>query len=248
MKIIADLHTHTVASGHAYSTVMENARIAGDKGLELIALTDHGPGMPGAPHKYHFSNMKVLPNSILGVNILRGVEANIVDEEGNIDLSDRFLKNLDIVLAGFHWDCFEPRGIEENTRAMVRTITGGKVDVIVHPGNPAFKINPEPVVRAALAHNVLLEINNTSLAGLGRRGSKDNCLALAKAVAQGAGKVSLGSDAHYCSQVGSLDKAAKLAHDAGLTADQVINTSLSAIYDFLAQRGRRPKSIPVPVK
>lgn len=248
MKLVADLHIHTVASGHAYSTVMEIARAAGDRGLELIALTDHGPAMPGAPHSYHFSNMRVLPERILGVEVLRGVEANIIDPEGNLDLSERFLKHLDIVLAGFHWDCFEPRSIEENTRAMVRTISSGKADVIVHPGNPAFKIDPEPVVRAAVAHNVLLEINNSSLSGLGRKGSKENCIALAKAVARSGGRVSLGSDSHFCGQVGLLNRAAQLAQEAGLKANQVINTSRSAIYTFLEQRGRRRKSNPVPVK
>lgn len=247
MKLIADLHTHTVSSGHAFSTVLENARAAGDKGLEVIAITDHGPAMPGGAHPYHFSNLRVLPRTILGVEVLKGAETNIIDAEGNIDLSDRALKYLDIVLAGFHADCYSSRSVEENTRTMIKAIAGGKVDVIVHPGNPAFKIDPEQVARAALENNVLLEINNTSLAGLGRRGSRENCIILAQTVARLHGRVSLGSDAHYCGLVGSLDEAARLAEAAGLGADQVINTSLAAIREFLQQRGRRPASASAPV-
>ena len=53
MNLIADMHCHTVASGHAYSTVQEIAREASNKGLEMVAITDHGPSMPGGPHCYH---------------------------------------------------------------------------------------------------------------------------------------------------------------------------------------------------
>ena len=88
MKIVADLHIHTVSSGHAYSTVMENVRAAADKGLEMIAITDHGPAMPGGPHEYHFGNMQVLPDELFGVRILKGVEANVIDRAGNLDLSE----------------------------------------------------------------------------------------------------------------------------------------------------------------
>ena len=239
MKLVADLHVHTVSSGHAYSTVTENARAASDKGLELLAITDHGPAMPGGTHPYHFSNMRILPRSLFGVEILRGVEANIIDSEGNIDLADRFLKHLDIVLAGFHFDCYKPGSVEENTRTMINTIAGGNVDIIVHPGNPGFKINPELVVKAAKAHNVLLEINNTSLAGASRKGSRENCTLLARTAARLDTKVSLGSDAHFSTAVGELSAAAQLAESAGLGAHQVVNTSAALIKDFLRARGRR---------
>lgn len=246
VKIIADLHVHTVASGHAYSTVLENVQAARDKGLELIAITDHGPAMPGSPHLYHFSNLRVLPRTILGVEVLKGVEANILDDRGSLDLGERYLKNLDIVLAGFHWDCYKPGSVEDNTRAMVKAIAGGKVDIIVHPGNPAFKIDPEAVAAAAVQHNVLLEINNSSLAGLGRRGSKANCIVLARTMARLGGMVSLGSDAHFAGLVGSLEEAAKLAEEAGLAAHQVVNTSLESIRSFLSKRGRRGYTSPAP--
>lgn len=50
MQIEVDSHTHTVASGHAYSTLTENAAAAAAQGIKLLAVTDHGPQMPGAPH------------------------------------------------------------------------------------------------------------------------------------------------------------------------------------------------------
>lgn len=240
MKYVADLHVHTVASGHAFSTVLENAQAAKEQGLELIAITDHGPAMVGGPHQYHFSNMRILPDYIAGIRILRGVEANIVDHEGNLDLKDRYLNFLDIVLAGFHADCLKPGSQEENTRTLIKAIIGGRVDIIVHPGNPAFPIHAAQVAQAAVDNNVLLEINNASLSGIVRRGSEENCPAVAAAVAKLGGMVSLGSDAHYCASVGNLGEAVKLAKEVGLSSTQVVNCSWQAIDSFLVSRGRQP--------
>ena len=188
MKIVADLHVHTVASGHAYSTVQEIARAAADRGLQMVAITDYGPAMPGSPHRYHFSNMRILPREIYGVEVLRGIEANILDVEGNIDLPDHHQSTWISSWRDFTRIVLSPAA-SRTTRAMVNAITGGKVDVIVHPGNPALKIQPEPVVRAAIEHNVLLEINNASL-GLVRQGSRENCLELSKLTARLGGRSS----------------------------------------------------------
>ena len=87
MKIVADLHTHTIVSGHAYSTLMENAKYASEIGLKILGVTDHGPNMPGAPDPWYFGNFKVLPKKLFGVKMLYGCEANIIDSEGNLDIS-----------------------------------------------------------------------------------------------------------------------------------------------------------------
>ncbi|HOC06727.1 MAG TPA: phosphatase [Bacillota bacterium] len=243
MKLVADLHVHSIASGHAYSTIGENAQAAKAKGLQLIAITDHGPAMPGAPHPLHFGNLRALPPVISGVRVLRGAEVNIVDADGNIDLRGRFLKTLDIVLAGFHQDCIEPGSAEDNTRTLVKAMASGLIDVVVHPGNPVFPINFELVAQAAAQHNVLLELNNVSLGGVIRKGSERNCLALARIIARLGSKVCLGSDAHFSSAVGELAESARLAQQAGLEPDQVVNTSMEAIDRFLRLRGRKGLSL-----
>jgi putative hydrolase len=90
-RIRTDLHVHTVSSGHGYSTVREICAEAAARGLELVAVTDHGPSMPGGPHTYHFANMVVLPRVLSGVKVLRSAECNIIDAEGRLDLDDRVL-------------------------------------------------------------------------------------------------------------------------------------------------------------
>ena len=82
MNILTDIHCHTIASDHAYSTVLELARSAEEKGLEAIAVTDHGIGMEDSPHIWHFHNLKAIPRQIGGVKILYGCEANILNSDG----------------------------------------------------------------------------------------------------------------------------------------------------------------------
>ena len=86
MGFVLDTHTHTIASAHAYSTVAEMAKAAGDRGLGLLAVTDHGPALADSSHKLHFMNYHVLPKEMRGVRMLYGAELNILDFEGNVDL------------------------------------------------------------------------------------------------------------------------------------------------------------------
>ena len=112
MKIIADTHTHTVASGHAYSTITENARAARERGLRFLCMTDHAPKLLGAPTEVFFgAMMNILPPEIEGVHILRGVEVNILDREGNLDLKPRILAGLEWVIASMHNIVYEPEDV-----------------------------------------------------------------------------------------------------------------------------------------
>ena len=91
MKDILDVHTHTTASGHAYNTIWEMAVGAKEKGLQLLGITDHAPKMPGSSESIYFSNFKVLPRNIGEVMVLHGVELNITDFEGTVDLPEDIL-------------------------------------------------------------------------------------------------------------------------------------------------------------
>ena len=79
MQLIADLHTHTLCATHAYHTLDEMAAAAKDCGYRALAITDHAPAMPDAPHRWHFENPTALPRTIGDVIMLYGAEANVVD-------------------------------------------------------------------------------------------------------------------------------------------------------------------------
>lgn len=242
MRLVADLHVHSIASGHAYSTILEIAAAARDKGLLAVAITDHGPAMPGGPHVYHFTNMSTLPREICGVRVLRGVEANILDKKGKIDLRYRYLKDLDVVLAGFH-DPYEGGGVAENTDAMIAAMENPYVDFIVHPGNPRYPVEAEAIVEASMELGVPIEVNNASF-GDSREGSLGPCSAIARLVADRGGRIIISSDAHFAHKVGEFGEAVKIVTGCGMTPDQVLNTSLEAVMAYLGSRHGRRTSAP----
>jgi putative hydrolase len=233
MKIIADMHTHTIASGHAYSTINELAAAAAASGLQALAITDHGPALPGAPHIYHFGAMRFIPREIGGVMILTGCEANIIAIDGNIDLPEAYLNRLDFVMAGFHEFCgFDDQGVDRNTEALINVMANPCVHAISHPGNPAFPVDYTAIVRAAAETGTALEINNSSFT-YSRCGSSPNCKLIAELIAQHGAMVVVGSDAHIAQNIGRFEQALATIHEAGIDEAQVVNASLDRLLKFL---------------
>ena len=105
-KLIADYHTHTVYS-HGKGTIQDNVEVARRKGLKKVAITDHGFGHIG----YGISRKKLtqirtqinrLNDKYGDIEILLGIEANLVGINGQVDLLEKDLKYFDIILMGFH--------------------------------------------------------------------------------------------------------------------------------------------------
>ncbi len=237
-RLAVDLHVHTIASGHAYSTVEEIARRAAAKGLEGVAIADHGPAMAGSGHIYHFWNMQVIPRYMHGVFILRSCEANILNPQGDLDLPGEILDALDIVHAGLHPFCgYEGKSAAENTAALVGALNRKEVDIIVHPGNPAFPIEIDTLAEEAARLGKAIEINNSSFVYT-RKGSRENCLAIARALKRTGGPVSLGSDAHIADFAGEFSRALEVIAEAGIALRQVINYDLETLRGFLASRSK----------
>lgn len=227
-----DLHVHTIASGHAYSTLAENAAAAAARGLRGIGMTDHGPALPGGPHPYHFAALRFVPASLHGVRILRGIEANIVGP-GEIDLPEHLLHQLELVMAGFHEDCgFHGRDAEENTAALVLLMERRKIQVLTHSGNPVFPINAEVVVKKAAETGVAIEINNASFS-LSRSGSVENCRMIAQWCARYGAPVAIGSDAHIAQGIGEFEQALEAAQAGGVRWEQIVNRTLESTLAFL---------------
>ncbi len=237
MKYKIDLHCHSIASGHAYSTIAEIARAASKKGLQMIGITDHGPALPGGTHDFFFSNLKVLPETMYAIRILRGVEANIMDFSGSLDLGENRLEVLDIVLAGFHNPCIQAGSEKENTRGMVGAIKNRFVDIIVHPGNPAFPIDFHQVLDAAKDYDKLIEINNSSF-GVSRKGSEENCMRIAELCLEHGVNVAVGSDSHIAKDVGEFGKVHEIFKKIGMPEEIIMNLSVSRFTAFLKSRGK----------
>jgi putative hydrolase len=248
VQLIADLHTHTIASGHAYSTLQENLDAARENGLRYLATTEHGPSMPGSCHAIYFANFRALPDQIAGVRLVKGIEANILNTAGELDLPEKYLKRLEYIAVGLHRDCMPPGSVEENTQAVLNALQNPYVDTLVHPGNPRFPIDCRRVVQAATDLGVMIEINNSSLLG-SRKGSNPICAEIARLAASSGCTVVLGSDAHWSGHVGRLDLALQLALEAGVPEAAIINLHAERMEALLQRNAHRRQGGPrIPIR
>ena len=238
MKFALDVHTHTIASGHAYSTLIENAKAASEKGVKVLGTTEHGCDMPHAPHIWYFNNYKVLPRKMYGVTMLYGVEANIKDYDGNLDMDDNVLCQMDVVIGSVHAGAvFKVGSIEENTRAFIKTIESGKVDILGHIGNPQVPINFEKVIKCAKENNVLIEINNSSFT-TSRVGSFENCSKVAEICKKLGVRIIINSDAHFCTKIGEFNEVCSMLESIDFPEDLIINKDPNEFLMMLKEKGR----------
>lgn len=238
MKYLIDMHNHTISSGHAFSTLQEIAKEASDKGMKYVGITDHGPSMKGAPIIWHIGNLRVVPDTIYGVNILKGVESNILNENGELDVPDSFLGDLDIVLAGLHEGTSKDMDIEGNTRAVLNVMENEYVDIIVHLGNPRFPIHQEEVILKAKEKNILIEINNSSL-HTSRVGSSENCLEIALLCKKHKVPMIFNSDSHISFDVGRFDEIFELLEGADIPEELIVNSTVERFENYMKAKGKK---------
>lgn len=201
-KISLDVHTHTIMSGHAYSTLQEMAAVAQQKGLDILGITEHAPGIPGTCDPIYFRNLHVVPRQMGSLRLLLGAELNILDTSGTIDLDETIYPLLDLRIAGIHLLCWQGGTIEENTQGMVNAIRNPWTHIITHPGDGTAELLFEPIVLAAKETNTLLEINNSSLNPVrGKQKALANNLEILRLCKHYEVPVILGSDAHFSSSI-----------------------------------------------
>ncbi len=237
MKLLVDTHTHTVASGHAYSTLRENALFAARRGLEAFCCTDHGPGMKGVAVAFILNVLTSVPDVIEGVRLIRGCELNVMDSEGRLDLQGRFLKNAEFLIASLH-DITIPQGsVEENTAAMTNALKNKYVDVIGHPGNPHYPVCIEEVVDAAKKYNKLIEINSHSFRY--RVGSPKYCREFIRLCKQKDVRITVSSDAHSCYNIGEFDLAEQAITELAFPQELIVSKDLKSFEAYLSERQQR---------
>lgn len=239
MRLLVDTHTHTVASAHAYSTLRENAQLAYEKGLEGFVCADHGPALEFcAPSYILTSALQFIPDVIEGVRMIKGVELNVVDYDGNIDVPEKQLKALEFVIASLHNDVTPLRigTVEQNTAAMLGALNNPYVDVIGHPGNPAFPIDAEALVKEAARLNKLVEVNNHSFEA--RKGSGENCCNIIKLCKKHDVRITVSSDAHSCYNIGEFSYAIQALEECGFPEELIVSASLERFLAYLKERKR----------
>lgn len=235
MRVEIDTHTHTLASGHAYNTIREMAKAAKEKGLKALAITEHAPEMPGSCHLFYFTNLKVVPRKIEGIDILFGSELNIMDAEGHVDLPTSTIKGLDITIASMHPPCYKgEKTLEEVTRAYINIMEREDIDIIGHPDDGRFPVDYEALVKAGKRTGTLLEINNASLRPGGyRANSRENALKMLEYCKKYEAMIVLGSDAHFDTAIAEYPYVNEVIEEAGFPVELIANTSYEKLQSLL---------------
>lgn len=235
MKILADLHTHTVANTHAYSTVTENARYAAKIGMEAIAITDHAHGMPDGAHRWHFLNSVVLPREIEGVKILRGAEVNIINADGTIDLDEGCLNLLDWVIVSFHKPaCLEIGTKQQRTQCYIDLLANPNIDMLGHSGSPIFDFDIPAVIDAAKEYDKIIEINENTFNI--RVNNIPLCREIAMECAKKGVKISVDSDAHFYTHIGDFKMAVGMLNEISFPEELILNVNFKRVEEYLNNR------------
>lgn len=236
MKDIMDLHTHTIASGHAYNTINEMAEAASKKGLSLLGITEHAPALIGSCSSLYFHNLHVVPRELFGTKLMLGCELNILDNDGSVDLSDNILKKMDLVIASIHQPCYKCRSdIENNTNAVINAMKNPYIHIIGHPDDGRFPLDYDKVVKAAKEENVLLELNNSSVSPKGfRQNAKENIKVMLEYCKKYEAYIIMNSDAHIFTDIGNHEYVRDIIDEMMFPKELIVNHSIEALNMFIS--------------
>ncbi|MGI6223821.1 MAG: phosphatase [Prevotella sp.] len=236
-KVLLDVHTHTTASGHAYSSLQEMVAAASQKGIKLLGITEHGPSIPGTCKPIYFHNYHCIPRHIDGVRLLMGCEINILNTQGEIDLDDRTMDCLDIRIAGIHGVCWQPGTREENTAGVVKVMRDPRIHIISHPGDGTADLDFPTLVKVSKESHTLLEINNHSFAPARHmKGVRENNLEILRLCKDMQVPIILGSDAHISYMIGDYSRLYPLLDAVQFPESLIMNYSLDKFYSYLGIR------------
>ncbi len=205
-----------------------------EKGLCLLAITEHSVKMPGTCHEFYFQNYRILNRNAYDVPTLFGVELNILDEKGSVDMSEELLSTMDVAIASLHPPCVPFMSKKEVTDCMIRILGNPMIQIIGHLDDDRFPVDYDEVARAAAANHKLFEINNSSLAPTSYRpGAHDNYLRLLDACVRHDVEIILNSDAHADTLVGARQYSEPLITESGFPLEKIVNDSTDHYFSYL---------------
>ena len=235
-----DHHTHTIYSRvgpyfHGKGRIIDNVRAAAKRGLDSLAITDHGPS------DFYGLSIRKLPQmrrdiaqatlSFPKLKVYLGVEADIVDSENGLDVSPEDFNKFDFVNAGYHYvphchmihnfvafrfpwpEKLKERLRRQNTARIVKALRSNDINILTHPGDKAF-IDEHAVAKACEETGTLVEINARH---------KHPDVEDLKIYKQYDVKFVISSDAHRPKHVGRYAESMALALEAGIDPDRIVN-------------------------
>ncbi len=238
-----DLHIHSLQSLCGIHSLMEIVNIAGDKGMHMVNISDHGSANGKIMVFGVITDKQRIPSVIKSANgmpirILAGIEANILNIEGDSDFPMDYISKFDLVSAGFHdmaEDLLRSRSPEKNIQALENYLERYPLDILTHPNILPFPLPITKVVDLALKYGFALEINNTNLR-LGKANLELEKALLHEAVARQARLVE-NSDGHSFLEIGENESVLQFLQENELDGGKIfLNRSDDLLKQFLLER------------
>ena len=242
MHFIADMHTHTVASTHAYSTVTENAAEAERKGIKLLAVTDHCVAMPDAPHEWHFLNLRALPRKLGNVFIIRGVEANLVDFDGNIDVTNEMYSCFDWIIASYHKPVCTPGTMSQHTNSYIKALENPRINCLGHTDSRNYPYDVREVCIACREYGKAMELNVSRICEIEKSSAQESLKFyrnMLNICAEEGTNIVVSSDSHFWNTIGEFDIAARLIKETKFPPELVLSLDERRMKDFIIRHRQR---------
>lgn len=229
--IPVDLHTHSLFSGCGLHTVLELLTAAKEKGLQGIAITDHGRFVGGKTNSVFYERFV---NPVPGIRLLKGIETN-PNEDGFTDIPRLFIEKLDVVLLGLHDNLPKDKSALYNTTLLIKTMEHNRcIDIITHANNPLFPLEYGPLCEAAKALGVAIEFNDSKVRY--QRTGNDDTERLIVACQKTGCRTVINSDAHSVHEIGSDDYIRPLLIKHQFPDASIINATPETAFVFLEER------------
>jgi putative hydrolase len=240
--LTVDFHTHSIFSACGIHTHIEILTRARELGMKAVAITDHGPTFePRMPSP--FFNRLWAP--LEGIRLLKGMECNLLDRKGKIDVPSHFIKYLDVVLLGIHQNTKTGLGPNTNTNLLIRAMEMNPcIDIITHPEDSDYPVDFLRLAQAAKHFGVALELNNSKT--MLDYADPIRTRALVAACKEVGCRMVVDSDMHALEELGHDDAVRHYLDEAKFPAALLVNATTQSALAFVEERRVNKGNSPHP--
>ena len=232
-----DLHTHSFFSACGIHTHMEILTRAKDLGMTAVAITDHGKTL--SP-RFSSPVYDRLHCPLEGIRLLKGIECNLVDDDGLIDLPDKLIPYLDVVLLGIHPNTPQGLGKARYTKMMLTAIEkNSALDILTHLNDVNYPVDFQKIIEAAALRGIAIELNNSKTL-LGR--SPDTLTRELVDVSKKLGaRIVITSDMHALEELGEDTSVKHFLIESDYPTELVVSSNAETAFSFLEERRANKK-------
>lgn len=238
MFIWGDYHTHTIYT-HGLGKVEDNVKSAIKKGLKQVAITEHSfSHLAYGINRKEYNLLRVDIEKMRTrygnkIDVLCGLESNIISHDGTIDLPEEDRDLVDILVVGYHksfkcknfasffkfwfpnfFKCKSKKLIERNTQAYINALNRYEIDILAHLNSNGCKVDPVKIAKVAKEKGTYIELNGKRIDFTDKE--------IKEMITTGV-KFIISSDAHSADNVGLNHYAYALIEKYNIPHEQVVN-------------------------